>query len=78
MITDINLSPSMPTEALTASEIGIPDTPLILTIFITPDVDDDIDEIVYNSDDEVVPSYEKFKDEGELNPPEEELVDTRI
>ena len=78
MITAINLSPSMPTEALTAREIGLHDTPVIRTIYIAPYVDDDSDEIVYDSDGEVGPSYEKVEDEGELNPPEEELVDTRI
>ena len=68
----------MPTEAFTDIKIGLPYTPLIWTIYITPDIDSDSDEIVYDSDSKVVPSYEKVQDEGELNPPEEELVDMRI
>ena len=68
----------MPTEALTSSEIGLPDTPVIRNIYISSDVDIDSDEIVYDSDGKVVPSYEQVKDEGELNPPEGGLVDTRI
>ena len=39
----------MPTEALTAIEIGLPDTLVIRTIYIATDVDDDSDGIVYNS-----------------------------
>ena len=78
MITDIHFPPSMPTEALTASKIGLPDTPVIRTIYIAPDVDNDSDEIVYKSDGKVGPSYDQVKDEGELNPPEEGLVDTKI
>ena len=78
MITYINLSPRIPTEALTDSKIGLPYTPVIRKIYIDPDIDSDSDEIVYDSDSKVVPSYEKVEDEGELNPPEEELVDMRI
>ena len=78
MITDIHLPPSMLTYALTAIEIGLPDTPVIWTIYIAPDVDDDSDEIVYNSDGKAGPSYEQYEDKGGLNPPEEELVDTKI
>ena len=64
MITDIHLSPSTPTEALASSEIGLPDTPVIRTIYIAPDVDDYGDEIVYNSDVKVGPSYEQVEEEG--------------
>ena len=78
MITYINLYPSMTIEALTASKIVLPDTPVIRTIYIAPNVENDSDEIVYNSDGEVVPSYEQVKDEGYLNPPEEKLVDMMI
>ena len=46
MITDINFPPIMPTEALVASKIGLPDTPLIWMIYLAPDVEDDGDEIV--------------------------------
>ena len=41
MITDIYFPPSMTTEALTARKIGLPDTPVIRTIYIAPYVDDD-------------------------------------
>ena len=64
MITYINFSPSMPTEVLIASKIGLPDTPVIRTIYIAPDVDDYGDEIVYNSDGKVGPSYEQVEEEG--------------
>ena len=37
----------MPKEALTASKIGLPNTTVIITVYITPDVDNDGDEIVY-------------------------------
>ena len=46
MMTDINLPPIIPTEALAASKIGLPDTPLIRMIYLAPDVEDDGDEIV--------------------------------
>ena len=59
MITDIHFPPSMPTEALTASKIGLPDTPVIQTVHIARDVDDGSDLIVYESDAKVGPSYEK-------------------
>ena len=78
MITYISLPPSTPSEASTAIEIGLPDTPVILTIYVAPDVDDDSDEIVYNYDGEVGPSYDQAEDEGKLNTPEEELVDKKI
>ena len=78
MITDINFFPSMPTEALTARKIGLPDNPLIWTIYIAPDVDNDSYEIVYDSDGKVGPSYEQVEDKGGINPPEEEPVGTRI
>ena len=63
---------------MTDSKIGLPYTPVIRKIYIDPDIDNDSDEIVYDSDSKVVPSYEKVEDKGELNPPEEELVDTKI
>ena len=69
MITDIHLSPSTPTEALASSEIGLPDTPVIRTIYINPYVDDDNVEIVYDSDRNKGPSYEQIEDKGELNNP---------
>ena len=78
MITDIIFSPIMPTEVLTAREIGLTDTPVIRTIYIAPDVDNDGDEIVYDSDGKVGPSYEQVEDKGGINPQGEELVDTRI
>ena len=78
MIADMNLSPSIHTEALTASKICLPDTPVIQTIYVAPYVDNDSDEIVYASDGEVGQSYDQVKDEGGLNPPEEDLVDMRI
>ena len=78
MITDINFPPSIPTEALTAIKIGLPDTPVIRTIYITPYIDNDSDEIVYDSYVKVGPSYEQVEDEGGLNLLEEDLVDTRV
>ena len=51
----------MPTEALTAIEIGLPDTSVIQTINIDPDVEDDGDEIVYDSDGEVGLSYKQVE-----------------
>ena len=68
MITDINFPPSMPTEALTSREIGLPDTPVFRTIYIASYVDDDGDEIVYDSYGKVGPSYEQVEDEGGINP----------
>ena len=78
MITGINLSPSIPTEALKSSEIGLPDTPVIWTIYIAPDVDNNGNDILYNSDGEVGPSYEKVEEEGDINLQEEDILDTRI
>ena len=43
-------------KVLNASEIWLPDTLVIRTIYITPDVDDDRNETVYNSNVEVGPS----------------------
>ena len=68
----------MPTDALTSSEIYLPDTPVIQTIYIAPDFDYDSDEIVYNSDGKLVPYYEQVEDEGGINPQDKELVDTRV
>ena len=51
---------------------------MIRTIYIAPVVDNDSDEILYDSDGEVGPSYEQVEDKGGLNLPEEDLVDTRI
>ena len=51
---------------------------MIRTIYIAPYVDDDSDDIVYNSDGEVGPSYEQVEDKGEIDPPEEWLADTKI
>ena len=59
-------------------KIVLPDTPVIRMICIAPDVDDDYDEIVYDYDGEVSPSYEQVEDKRGLNTPEEEIVDTRI
>ena len=78
MITSKSLSPSMPTETLISRKIGLSDTPVIRTIYIDPDVDNDNDEIVYDSDGDVGPPYEQVEDKGDLNTQEEELVDTRI
>ena len=47
-------------------------------MYIAPYVDDDSNEIVYSSDGKVGPSYDQVKDEGELNTPEDELVETKI
>ena len=58
----------MPTEALTSREIVLPVTPVIRTIYIAPYVDDDGDEIVYDSYGKVGPSYEQVEDEGGINP----------
>ena len=63
---------------MTDRKIGLPYTPVIRKIYIDPDIDSDSDEIVYDSGGKVVPSYEKVGDKGGLNPPEEELLDTRI
>ena len=46
MIIDIYFPPIMPTEALASSKIGLPDTLVILMIYLAPDVEDDGDEIV--------------------------------
>ena len=67
----------MPTEVLIASKIYLPDAPLIQTIVMVTDLGEEGDNIVYDSDGEVVPFYKQVEDEGELNPPEEELVDMR-